>query len=77
MGFILLIVIAGIVLNVLFWGFVIYGVTKLLGRATPHQLGQVAGALGGLQGGGGQGSYTPVGDTVGGWAAENGIDPNF
>ena len=77
MGFILLIVIAGIVLNLLFWGLVIYGVTKLLGRATPQQLGQVAGALGQFQGGSGHGSYTPVGDTVRGWAAQNGIDPNF
>lgn len=76
MGLILLIVIAGVVLNVLFWGFIIYGVSKLLGRATPQQLGQVAGALGQFQGGG-QSGYTPVGDTVRGWAAQNGIDPNF
>lgn len=76
MGFILLIVI-GIVLNVLFWGFVAYGVAKLLGNASPQQIGQIAGALGQFQGGGGQGSYTPVGDTVRGWAAQNGIDPNF
>ena len=77
MGFILLIVIAGIVLNVLFWGFVAYGVVKLMGNASPQDISQVAGALGQFQAGGGQDSYTPVGDTVRGWAAQNGIDPNF
>lgn len=53
MGFILLIVIARIVLNVLFWGLVVYGVAKLLGKASPQQISQVTGALDQFQSGGG------------------------
>lgn len=45
MGFILLLVVAGIVLNVLFWGFIAYLVIKLFGNASPQQLGQVAKCL--------------------------------
>lgn len=77
MGFIVLMVIAGIVLNALFWGFVIYGVIKLLGNAGPADIGQVVQGLGALRSDGGHESYTPVTDTVRGWAASNGIDPNF
>lgn len=77
MGFILLLILVGIIGNALFWGLLIYLGVKIFRRANPQQLSQVAGMLSQYRPAGGQAGHTPVGDTMRSWAAQNGIDPNF